>query len=68
METKTFISPDIMCGHCVSAVQEEVGELAGVQSVVANADTKEVTVVWNTPASWGQISETLEEIGYPAQS
>lgn len=66
METKTFIAPDIHCGHCTATIQRELSELEGVQSVKAELDTKQVTVSWGAPATWDGIQALLEEIGYPA--
>ena len=39
MQSKTFVVPNISCGHCVNTVQNEVGELEGVSSVVAVEET-----------------------------
>lgn len=69
MQTKTFKVPNISCGHCVHTIQNEVGELAGVKSVVANQDTKMVTVQWEEPPlSWTNIKALLEEINYPPEN
>ena len=68
MQSKTFKVPNISCGHCVHTIQNEVGELEGVKSVVAVEDTKIVTVEWDTPQSWENIKALLEEINYPAEN
>ena len=69
MATKTFKVPNISCMHCVKTIQNEVGELAGVTSVVASQETKFVTVEWNEPAqSWDGIKALLEEINYPPEA
>ena len=65
MQSKTFEVPNISCGHCVNAVQNEVSELDGVSSVQASHETKMVTVEFDAPASWDQIKATLAEINYP---
>ncbi|MEW5959026.1 MAG: heavy-metal-associated domain-containing protein [Chloroflexota bacterium] len=66
MATKTFKVPNISCMHCVSTIENEVGDLAGVISVKAAQDTKLVTVEWNEPAqSWDNIRSLLQEINYP---
>lgn len=65
MQTKTFTVPNISCGHCVSAVEEEVSEITGVTSVKADEKTKVVTVNWDAPADWDKIKATLVEIEYP---
>ncbi len=64
MTTKTFTVPNISCNHCVHTVKTEVSDLAGVQSVAADAETKQVTVAWDEPASWEKIEGLLKEINY----
>jgi len=65
MTTKTFVAPDISCHHCVMTIQRELGELDGIQSVNADADTKKVIVAFEEPANLEKISSLMEEIGYP---
>jgi copper ion binding protein len=64
MESKTFTVPNISCGHCVHTVEMEVGDLAGVKSVKAEQDSKQVVVEWGEPATWEQIEALLVEINY----
>ncbi len=69
MTSKTFIVPNISCGHCTHSIETELGELAGVQSVRADEKTKEVTVAWEAPADWESIKTVLKEINYaPAEA
>jgi copper chaperone CopZ len=65
MTTVTYSIPNISCGHCVHTIQTEVGELAGVQSVVADKDKKVATITFNPPATEEQIKALLAEIEYP---
>lgn len=66
MTEKTVVVPNISCGHCVSTVEREVGELAGVSSVKAEHSTKNVTISWDPDATdWVAIRGRLEEISYP---
>lgn len=65
MEKKTFVVPDIGCDGCVRTVENEVGEIAGVNAVKAELDSKQVTVEWDNPASWEAIKARLVEIEYP---
>ena len=65
MTTKTFVAPNISCGHCIHTIEMEVGELDGVRSVHADEETKQVTVEWEDPANWDQISSLMTEIDYP---
>ncbi len=67
MNTKTITVPNISCGHCTNTIEMEVGELAGVKHVSAVADTKQVTIEWDSPATWEEIDGTLNEIGFPPQ-
>ena len=68
MAEATLSVPNISCGHCVSAIESELGEVGGVTSVKADAESKTVTVVWDAPATLDGIRATLEEINYPAAS
>jgi copper chaperone CopZ len=67
MESKTFTVPNISCGHCTHTVEMELGDLTGVQSVTADLDSKQVSVQWDSPATWEQIEALLAEINYPAE-
>lgn len=65
MQSKTVTVPNISCGHCTHTIEMELGDLAGVQSVKASLDSRQVVVNWDEPASWEQIKSTLVEINYP---
>ena len=65
MTTVKYSVPNISCGHCVHTIQTEISDLAGVQSVVANQNTKAVEIVFDKPASEEQIKSLLAEINYP---
>ena len=67
MESKTFVVPNISCGHCVHTVESEVSELPGVKAVKADEKTKKVTIEWGDPATWQKIEATLTEINYPPE-
>jgi copper ion binding protein len=67
MTNLTLHIPNISCDHCVHTVQTEVGELAGVASVKADRDSKNVTIVFDSPATQSAIEAKLEEIDYPAE-
>lgn len=67
METKTFIVPNISCGHCTHTIETELGELPGVTNVAAEMESKKVTVSWQAPASWEKIDALLHEINYPPE-
>jgi copper chaperone len=66
MTTETFSIPKISCGHCTAAIQNELQELDGIQSVAGNISDKTVTVQWDAPATREKILATLKDINYPA--
>jgi len=43
----------------------EVGEIPGVQSVEGDPQTKQITIVYQAPATPEQIEQLLTEINYP---
>jgi copper chaperone CopZ len=65
MTTVKFSVPNISCGHCVHTIQTELVELEGVKEVRASADTRSVTVTFETPADEEKIKALLAEINYP---
>ncbi|MCC7359182.1 MAG: heavy-metal-associated domain-containing protein [Anaerolineales bacterium] len=67
MTTLKLNVPAISCGHCVHTIQNEVGELPGVQRVQADQKTRVVVVDYDTPATPEAIEARLAEINYPAE-
>ncbi len=67
MTTVTYTVPAISCGHCTHTIENEVGELVGVQSVKAEIDSKKVEITFDAPASEATIKALLAEINYPAE-
>jgi copper chaperone CopZ len=55
------------CGHCVKAVQEEVGALAGVTSVEVDLvpeAVSTVTVTASGPLDAAAVAAAIAEAGY----
>jgi copper chaperone len=65
MTTVTYSIPNISCGHCVHTIQSEVGDIAGVKSVIASVETKKATITFEPPATEEQIMSLLKSIDYP---
>ena len=65
METITFTVPNISCHHCVHTINMEVSQIEGVNSVVADVASKNVTITFETPATQEKIKALLAEINYP---
>ncbi len=67
MNEDTFSIPNISCGHCTMAIQNELTDLEGVTRVDGQIEAKTVTVQWDEPATREQILDSLKEINYPAE-
>lgn len=65
MSIVTYKIPNISCGHCVMTIQNEVADLEGVKSVVANQETQQATITFEPPATEDVIKNLLAEINYP---
>jgi copper chaperone CopZ len=64
-DTVTYSIPNISCNHCVHTITTEVSDLEGVQSVVADAQTRKATIRFDPPATEEKIKSLLAEINYP---
>jgi copper ion binding protein len=64
MISEQFIVPAVSCQHCINAVSQEVGALAGVQRVAVDLDTKIVTVEHAEDVSAEAIIAAINEAGY----
>ena len=61
--TLTLRVPDMSCGHCVEAVSDAVGQVAGVSDVKVDLDTKRVEVE-GEGVELAPVSEAIREAGY----
>ena len=64
MSTETYTVTGMTCGHCVSSVTEEVGELPGVTDVQVELETGRVTVTSDEPISQDKVRAAVEDAGY----
>lgn len=64
MSETTFHVAGMTCGHCVNAVQEEVGRLDGVSQVAVDLEAGKVTVTSSRPVSDAEVRSAVEEAGY----
>ena len=65
MSELTYTVPAVHCGHCKAAVEGEVTQVDGVESVVVDLETKKV-VVRGTQLDDAAIRAAIEEAGYEA--
>lgn len=64
MSTTTYKVQGMTCGHCVSAVTEEVSKIKGVTGVDIDLSSGNVTVTSNTPLADDAVREAVDEAGY----
>ena len=65
MTDRTFNVPDMSCGHCKAAVEEELNRLPGVQRAEADVEKGIVEVSYDEGAvSTGDLEGAIEEAGY----
>ena len=64
MSTATYTVVGMTCGHCVSAVTEEVSQVAGVTGVEVDLPSGAVTVTSDAPVDADAVRAAVEEAGY----
>lgn len=64
MVERVYRVPDVSCEHCVSAINNELKKIPGVQAVDVDLETKLVTVQADESVSDAQLREGIEEAGY----
>jgi copper chaperone CopZ len=52
----------------VHTIQNEIGELSGVKSVIVDENTRLVTIAFDDPATQEKIQALMAEIGYPVEA
>jgi copper chaperone len=65
MSELTYTVPAMHCGNCTAAVEREVAQVPGVQSVEADLQTKLVLVRGETVDD-AAVRAAIEEAGYTA--
>jgi copper chaperone len=64
MTEATYSVTGMTCDHCVRAVKDEVGKVAGVASVDVDLGSGRVTVVSDEPVDPDSVRTAVEEAGY----
>ncbi|WP_329788712.1 cation transporter [Lentzea sp. DG1S-22] len=62
--TSTYTVTGMTCGHCVSSVTEELGEVAGVTGVDVVLETGAVTVTSDRELTRDEVVAAVTEAGY----
>ena len=63
MSEITYSVPDIHCNHCKHAISSEVEQVAGVDSVLVDLESKRVTVR-GSELDDAALRAAIEEAGY----
>ncbi|GAA4604908.1 heavy-metal-associated domain-containing protein [Actinoallomurus liliacearum] len=64
MTTTEYKVKGMTCGHCVSAVTEEVGSIEGVTDVKVDLASGLVTVSSAAPLDAKAVRDAVDEAGY----
>lgn len=64
MTTTSYQVQGMTCEHCVNAVREEIGKVAGVSGVDVDLATGRVDVQHAQPLSSDDVRAAVEEAGY----
>jgi copper chaperone CopZ len=64
MTTASYTVVGMTCGHCVSAVTEEVSAVPGVTGVDVDLDSGGLTVSSAAPVDADAVRAAVEEAGY----
>ena len=65
-ETKTYSVPGMHCGHCSTAVTNELKDVVGVDQVAVDLDSKLVTIT-GAGLDDGALRAAIDEAGYEAE-
>lgn len=65
---QTYQVTGMTCGHCVTAVKEEVGHIADVTDVAVDLATGRVTVASHREVTWAEMATAIDEAGYELAS
>lgn len=68
MATKTYGVVGMSCGHCVTAVTNEISRIPGVRSVDVDLASGAVTVTSDAPLDDAVVARAVDEAGYELAS
>ena len=64
MSSNSYTVVGMTCGHCVSAVTEEVSQVPGVAAVDVDLASGGLTVTSDAPVDATAVRAAVEEAGY----
>lgn len=66
METKTIEIQNLKCHGCANTIITQLEKLEGIQDVIVNNDTNEVSFNFFTESAIDIAKQKLSSLGYPA--
>ncbi|MGO9382765.1 MAG: heavy-metal-associated domain-containing protein [Mycobacterium sp.] len=66
MTTSEYRVSGMNCGHCEAAVQDEVRQIPGVDSVDVSAQTGRLVITSHLPIDANAVLGAVDEAGYEA--
>ncbi|QGQ19427.1 copper-transporting ATPase [Cellulomonas sp. JZ18] len=64
--TATVRVADVVCGHCLDAVQASVRQVAGIRSVTVDHAARTLTVVADEPVDRADLDAAVARTGHAA--
>jgi copper chaperone CopZ len=64
MVESNYTVAGMTCAHCVAAVKQELGAIAGVHEVDVDLDSGRVRIVSDSPLAEGDVWVAVDEAGY----
>jgi copper ion binding protein len=62
--TQIYRVTGMTCGHCVAAVEQEVGGIADVSDIAVDLASGNVTVTSSRPLTTDEITAAVDEAGF----
>ncbi|XAS67526.1 heavy metal-associated domain-containing protein [Micrococcaceae bacterium Sec5.7] len=66
MATSEYQVTGMTCGHCETSIREEIGQIAGIQSIDVSAKTGRLVVTSQARLDDAAVLAAVEEAGYGA--
>ncbi|MCB5275873.1 Copper chaperone CopZ [Arthrobacter sp. SO5] len=66
MTTSEYQVTGMTCGHCETSIREEIGQIAGIQSIDVSAKTGRLVVTSQAELDDAAVLAAVSEAGYGA--
>lgn len=64
--TQTYAVTGMTCGHCESAVREEISQIPGVEQIDVSASSGTLAITADVPVDDAAVIAAVDEAGYQA--